>query len=275
MNTQAIFPLIEAGDVNGVAQLLDGDPGLAHARRVERKDDGTLARGMSALGAAAKVGHLDIVKLLIAHGAEIYENAQWGYPAMEHALWAGQQHVVDYFLGEGAAHDMVQGAPTYGLGCDINLAARNGWLDMVRQHIAINPLAVHSRGVIGETPLHWSAHNGQLEIVRTLLDAGAEIEADEIGLYGGKPLHWAAEHAPRVVELLLARGAQVNSRNLKKGHTPLIQCARQRDDCAECAELLLAAGADLQARDFQDKSALDYATEGNHVRVVAVLKNWS
>ena len=275
MHTQEIFPLIEAGDVDGVTRLLNDDPGLAHARRLEREEDGSLSRGccwMSLLGAAAKAGNLDIVKLLIAHGAEIYENAQWGYPAIEHALWATQQHIVDYFLGEAAAHETMQGAPTYGLGCDINLAARNGWLDIVHRHIEKNPLAVHSRGVIGETPMHWAAHNGHLEVVRALLNAGADIEANEIGLYGGKPLHWAAEHEPPLVELLLSRGAQVDSRNLRNGYTPLIMCARQPNDCAECAELLLAAGADPQARDFQDKTALDYAREGNRMRVIAVLK---
>src|SRR6476661_4563317 len=112
MHTQALFPLIAAGDLNGVAQLLDSDPGAAHARRLEREENGSLSNGccwMSALGAAAQAGHLDIVKLLIARGAEIYENAQWGYPAVEHALWAKQQHVVDYFLGEAAAHEMVRG----------------------------------------------------------------------------------------------------------------------------------------------------------------------
>jgi ankyrin repeat protein len=43
--------------------------------------------------------------------------------------------------------------------------------------------------------LHWPAHNGFVEIVEVLLDAGAAIDADEINCYGGKPLHWASEHA--------------------------------------------------------------------------------
>src|SRR6185503_13597620 len=99
----------------------------------------------------------------------------------------------------------------------------------------------------GDTPLHWPAHNGHAEIVEVLLDAGADIEADEINCYGGKPLHWASEHEPSTVEVLLKRGAKVDSRNIKAdsdffGQTALIMNARQKEDCAEVAEMLIAAG---------------------------------
>lgn len=77
-------------------------------------------------------------------------------------------------------------------------------------------LAVHQRGWIGDPPLHWPCHNGHAEIVTMLLDAGADVEADEINCYGGKPLHWASEHEPDIVRLLLERGAKVNSVNVRQ-----------------------------------------------------------
>ncbi|NUP98294.1 MAG: ankyrin repeat domain-containing protein, partial [Armatimonadetes bacterium] len=40
---------------------------------------------------------------------------------------------------------------------------------------------------------------------------------------------------------------------------------------AECAELLLAAGADPQAVDAQGRTALEIATTKGHARVAAVL----
>ncbi len=275
----AVFDAIARGDLAAVRAVLDADPGAAHARFPARNEDGSVAAGHAwptALQKAAEAGHLEIVRLLIARGAEIYEAAAWGYPAIDHAVDAKQQHIVDYFLGEGARDARMQGAPTYGLGIDVNLAARLGWTAIVRAHLARDPLAVHRRGVVGETPLHWAAHNGHLEIVTALLDAGAGLEADEIGLYGGKPLHWAAEHAPAVVQRLLARGAAVDSRNLMPGEmlgfTPLIMCAKQRNDCAECAALLLAAGADVHAKAADGRTALDLAVAGGHDKVEAELR---
>jgi hypothetical protein len=32
---------------------------------------------------------------------------------------------------------------------------RQGWVEIVRKHIERDPLAVHQRGWIGDTPLHW------------------------------------------------------------------------------------------------------------------------
>jgi ankyrin repeat protein len=159
----------------------------------------------------------------------------------------------------------------------INLAARQGWSDIVRKHLEVDPLSVHQRGWIGDTALHWSAHNNHVEIVALLLDAGADIEADEIGCYGGKPLHWASEHAPVAVELLLGRGADVNSRNVKVdsefyGMTPLIMNATQKDDCSEVTELLLGARAEIHATDAAGKTALAHAQERGLTRIVEVLR---
>lgn len=267
MTTREVFPYILAGDLEAVRTLIDGDPGLVHAHHPDPDDDFTT------LQYAAVHGRLEICKLLVDRGAEVYTNPMSTYPPVILAAWNRHQDVVDYFL---------QGIPekalgTNRLGVAINLAARQGWLDIVRKHIAADPLSVHQRGWIGDTPLHWPAHNGFVDIVDALLDAGAAIEADEINCYGGKPLHWASEHAPKTVELLLRRGADVHSRNLKAdseffGMTPLIMNATQRDDCAEVTELLLAAGADPGAVDSRGKTALDYAEEYGLRRIASVLR---
>lgn len=268
LNTQAIFPFISAGDIDAVRRVLESDAGLVHARQASPESD-----QWTALQCAAAEGQLAICKLLVQRGAEVYTNPMNTYPPVILAAWGGHQHIVEYFLHE--IPDKAEG--TNGVGITINLAARQGWLDLVRKHIAADPLAVHQRGWIGDTPLHWPSHNGFAEIVELLLDAGAAIEADETNCYGGKPLHWASEHAPQTVELLLRRGAEVNSRNLKAdsefyGMTPLIMNATQKNDCAEVTDLLLKAGADIGAVDSRGKTAIEYAVEYGLSRIEAVLR---
>jgi len=264
---QAIFPAIEAGDIDAIRKLLDADPQLTHVRAASGDPD-----HFTPLQLAAAKGKLDICRLLVDRGAEVYTNPMSTYPPVIQAAWNRHADVVKYFLEE--IPDKAAG--TNGLGIAINLAAREGWVEIVRKHIECDPLSVHQRGWIGDSPLHWPSHNNHVEIVTLLLDAGAMIEADEVNCYGGKPLHWASEHAPDTVRLLLARGAEVDSRNQRReseffGVTPLIMNATQRNDCAEVTEQLLAAGADINATDAKGKTAFDHASERKLARILDVL----
>jgi ankyrin repeat protein len=266
--TQSLFPAIEAGDLDALRSLLDADPMLVHSRHADPQ-----LHHWTALQFAAAKGQLEACRLLVERGAEVYTNPMNTYPPVIQAAWNGHQPVVDYFLQE--IPDKADG--TNRLGVTLNLAAREGWTEIVRKHLEADPLSVHQRGWIGDTPLHWPAHNNHVEIVTLLLDDGACIEADETNCYGGKPLHWASEHAPAAVELLLQRGADVNSRNVKAdsafyGVTPLIMNATQRDDCSAVTVLLLAAGADIDATDAKGKPALAHALERGLTRITGVLR---
>ena len=255
---ETYFKAIEANDPETVAEMLSAAPGLAASWR--RNQWGW----ESALHVAAEKGALEVARLLVEAGAEVYELQQGGYPPVIEAVWNGHKELADYLLEESRKRDNGL-PPTYGCGIDIVLASRVGWLDRIQMHVERDPFAVYRRGCIGETVLHWPAHNGYVQVVEYLLDHGAAIEADEIGLYGGKPLHWAAEHAPACVVLLLTRGADPNARNLMKGDfegfTPLHMCARQREECTECARLLLDAGCDPGALDANGRRAIDVAKE--------------
>lgn len=69
------------------------------------------------------------------------------------------------------------------------------------------------------TPLHFAAINGDIEIVKMLLDRGANIDAKN--QYGRTPLHNAIENKKmEITELLLNRGANINVKS-NDGITPL------------------------------------------------------
>lgn len=89
-------------------------------------------------------------------------------------------------------------------------------------------------------------------VLRELLEAGASTElADAAGYY---PLH-AALYDQDLLSLLLAAGADVEARD-DGGCTPLLLAAAC--EMEEACNLLLAAGADVNARDDAGYSAFDW-----------------
>jgi uncharacterized protein len=67
------------------------------------------------------------------------------------------------------------------------------------------------RGPHGETPLHWAASSGDVEVLDALLDAGADIEAPGAVIAGGTPLADATAFGQwNAARRLVERGAQTN-----------------------------------------------------------------
>ncbi len=102
-------------------------------------------------------------------------------------------------------------------------AAKNG--DIKQVHSLLNANAVVDTGDRdGTTPLMFAAHLGYTEIVRSLLDAGANINLKR-KRYGLTALMLAASaNSLDIVKLLLSRGADVNATN-EDGSTALMVAA--------------------------------------------------
>lgn len=74
----------------------------------------------------------------------------------------------------------------------------------------------------GSTPLHCATWKGHQEIVAFLLDAGADVNAQNRNEHWGTtPLH-AAAHANQaaIAQLLIEHGADINAQDLN-GKTPM------------------------------------------------------
>jgi ankyrin repeat protein len=269
-----IFEAVRTGKLDTVSKVLDERPELIDVRNPDSRDENSPHWDeVNLLHTAAKNGHLDLVKELVKRGADVYSNPTCSYPAVMVAAWEGNDDIVNYFLNE--IPEKAEG--TCGVGVTCNLAGRKGWLKQVQMHVERDPLAVHQRGWIGDTPLHWPSHNGFIEIVELLLKNGADPNAHVLHWLGGTPLHWASERNPQIVEMLILAGSDVNSWvNLEGssmlGATPLIWCAKQRDDCSEAAEMLLKHGADPAVRDHEGMTALDHAKREKNKAILKSLK---
>jgi len=120
----------------------------------------------------------------------------------------------------------------------------------------------------GCTPLFVAAARQDLDVLRMLVEAGADVdERDE--QKGATVLHWTAYHGLEAAcRLLLNAGAAVDSREMC-GQTPLHWAARKgRDDVIRT---LLAFGADLDAEDTGRRTPLQYAIEQRCRSTVALL----
>ena len=124
----------------------------------------------------------------------------------------------------------------------------------------------------GYMPLHVAVLEGHIDVVRILLEAGADTEkrADD----GRTPLHVAASVAassgnPDIARLLLQWGAEKEKQTNDSGFAPM-HCAA---NCGhlEVVRLLLEWGADIEKPSNDGDTALHLASAGGHLEVVRLL----
>jgi ankyrin repeat protein len=98
----------------------------------------------------------------------------------------------------------------------------------------------------GSTPLYVAAVQGEAEIVRLLLEAGADPNRESMDETEGTPLCAAAAHdRAEIVRLLLEHGADPNVVEGKDDEVPMTALRwAQNYGHSEIIRLLLEAGAD-------------------------------
>ena len=152
---------------------------------------------------------------------------------------------------------------------DVFEAAAVGDATRLRELLDADPAALNAVSEDGFTPLHLASFFGHAEAARTLLDRGAALETVAENPMRVRPLHSAAASGSTdVVRLLVEAGADVGAAQ-EGGFVPLHAVAQNGD--AEAVELLLAAGASPDARTADGRTAADLATEAGHADLAARL----
>ncbi|KAL2001346.1 hypothetical protein VTN02DRAFT_1863 [Thermoascus thermophilus] len=224
----------------------------------------TRGDGTTALQLAASGGHDAIVDLLLEHRADLEAKDNDGWTALYYASNQGYAKIVQTLLEKGAKPN----EPTNGGWYPLHTAAENGHtaaVEVLLKHVA----DLEVKDVDGWTPLYFASNNGHDQIVEMLLEKGAK--ANEATNDGWTPLHTSAEHGDvAIVELLLSKGAADLEKEDSDGWTALLFAASSGKD--EVVKLLLSKGADTTKRDHDSaQNALHRASLKGHDKIVQLL----
>jgi ankyrin repeat protein len=225
---------------------------------------------------AAGKGNIEAVQYHLNKGVDINAKDYKGWTALHHASWDLHKEAVELLINEGA---------------QINVKILSGNVADIAKHFGESPSSVEKTPLDLIQSRNWSgvsesskkqqlkkkeivelllknggkhgsiygaARGGDLEAVKKFLDEGADINQRGHG-GGGTPLHCASSWSNKkeVVGLLIAKGADVNAKD-DQGYyleTPLHKAAFWGN--TEIIEFLIAKGADVNAKSSSNSTPLD------------------
>jgi ankyrin repeat protein len=209
---------------------------------------------------AAGEGYAELVQLLLDAAADPTEVDDDGQTALAIAERNDQKETAGILRASGGDAS-AKIAPELAL----LIAARAGDAKGVQAALAqdANVNAQDSRReTLGMRPLMLAAANGHLEIVRQLLDAGADVNATDDIPGQQRPPGLAFAYREGGMEAVEHMGVTL-------GRTALMCAAEQGH--VEIVTALISAGADLHAQDAVKETALTLAKEEKQKAVVAAL----
>uniref|UniRef100_A0A8C1VXB7 Ankyrin repeat and KH domain containing 1 n=1 Tax=Cyprinus carpio TaxID=7962 RepID=A0A8C1VXB7_CYPCA len=260
-------------------------------------EDRGIKGDITPLMAAASGGYVDIVKLLLVHGADVNAQSSTGNTALTYACAGGFLDVVKVLLKEGAniedhnenGHTPLMEAASaghvevsrvlleYGAGINthsnefkesaLTLACYKGHLDMVRFLLEAGADQEHKTDEM-HTALMEACMDGHVEVARLLLDSGAQVNMPADSFESPLTLAACGGHV-ELAALLIERGANLEEVN-DEGYTPLMEAAREGHE--EMVALLLAQGANINAQTEEtQETALTLACCGGFLEVADFL----
>jgi ankyrin repeat protein len=239
-----------------IAQLLlDND-----ANPSAESDDGETALHRVSCGEyEIQEAGVRVAQLLLERGAAVNAQRNDSSTPLHLASYNGKPEIVHLLLGRGAdanAKSDIEETPLHSVSCGEYESQEAGL--RVAELLLQRDADVNARRKDHSTPLHVASYYGNVEIVRLLLDNGANADAKSV--IEESPLHKVScgefesqEAGARVAQLLLEHGADVNAQCHDRS-TPLHLASLNGK--LEIARLLLDWGADVNADSDDGETAL-------------------
>lgn len=295
---------IEVTPVSGVPFLTEEriadvrDTARASAGSADDDDDDPFRRsrprdwgGLTPLVFAAREGDLESTRILLEAGADVNQTTTYGWTALLTATQNRYYRLGELLLGYGADPAVANKggwSPLYIATDNRNIEGGDyptrkpdmdhfEYIELLIAHgadvDARMASSTETRTIFthqwlreeGATPFLRAAQSGDLELMRLLLEHGADpsiattngttplMVASGIGWVEGVTYEWSPEQTREVVALLLELGADVDAQD-RDGRTALMGAAHKGRP--EIVRMLYEAGADLDIRDFGSRDSI-------------------
>lgn len=224
-------------------------------------------------------GDLGKVRALVAHGAKVNAQSNSGVTALSVAAASpGNLATVRLLLDKGADPKVVDkdGAGPLWLAC------ARGDDDIVEELLQRGASPNEKQVRLTETALMWASKLNKPRSVHALLKTGVDVnersairkpaQSGQQDVGEMTALLWAApENDRETVKELLDAHADPNAQDMR-GLTPLILAVTSEDQDLGIVEMLLAKTADVQHRDKNGLTALDWARKWGSTPIAGLLE---
>lgn len=259
MYEEELLQSVEEEDYEACKELLEG------GADVNMKDKMTES---TALHIAAKNGYWDIIELLINNKADYNAQDILLRSPLHLAVDKDQFNCCEKLLeNENIDVNIKDKNDDTPLHC----AAKQGRLRTCILLLNHTKTDVNAKNKRGMNPLHVAAHENQSNIIRILMDKGADWKMQDKNLHW--PIHYAAQKGfPESCEALLLKCSDADKDKqlkaaLRDGKTPLMLAAK----CGHHKCCTKLSKAYINAKDKQNHTALHYAAIGGFENTVAEL----
>lgn len=223
-NEQQLLELAATGDTQATLELLTRKTDVNQPQ----------ADGTTLLHWAIYYNDSELVKALLKRDADATARNEFGASPLSQAAIIGNAEVIELLLDAGADANE-RGADDQ---TALMIIARTPLVDAARVLVKAGADVNAVEKWRGQTALMWAAAQLQPEMVKFLIDNGADVNVQSL------PNEWERQVTAEPRMKILPVG----------GLTPLLYAARE--GCTECVKHLIDAGADLNKSDPQNVTPL-------------------
>lgn len=192
--------------------------------------------------------HVEVAKTLLESGASVTVMDDNHWTPLHEAAWKSPPVMSEILLDYNA-----------------DVTAQNKFPALSFPNIPVDDLDIGNGGL---TPLQLAAVSGRSDVFELLKARGASLIS--IDAFGFTTIHRAVQaNSVDIVRSLLNAGVNVDTRGGVRNETPLHRAARQ--GMTDCISYLLEQGADIMARDASGESAIQIAEAAGKKDAVKVL----